>query len=332
MRLLSAKSTLLVATMLAIGSFCLLGSWFVPVAPPEPVLIEVENGSSLSQVAQRLEQQGVVRSATALKLLARLRNQSSAIHAGKYRFADAADPAEVLARLVSGDVEQVSLTIPEGFNLQQISDRVAEQKFGDGKRFLQLCSDPQLIASLGISATSLEGYLFPETYRFTPGIDETDLIRMMVLQLLNRLDKQLLGEAKSLGLNQHQLLTLASIIEKETGQTEEMPVISSVFHNRLKRKIPLQTDPTVIYGIEDFDGNLTRKHLTTESPYNTYLIRGLPPGPIASPGLAALQAAAHPIKTNFLYFVSRGDGHHVFSATLQEHNQAVRRYQLRRRD
>lgn len=332
MRLFSAKYTLLVVTVLVIGGLSLLGFWFVPVAPPEAVLIEIENGSSLSQVARQLEKRKVIRSATALKLLAKLRNQSSAIHAGKYRFADPADPAEVLARLVSGDVEQVSLTIPEGFNLQQISERIEEKHLGDNDRFLQLCRNPQLIASLGISATSLEGYLFPETYRFTPGIDEEELIRMMVGQLLSRFDKKLLSDAKTLGLNRHQLLTLASIIEKETGQAEEMPVISSVFHNRLLRKIPLQTDPTVIYGIKDFDGNLTRKHLTTETPYNTYLIRGLPPGPIASPGLEALQAAAHPIKTNFFYFVSRGDGHHVFSATLQEHNQAVRQYQLRRRD
>ena len=332
MRLLFAKSTLLVATILAIGSFILLGYWFVPMTPAEAVLIEIENGTSLSQVAQRLEQQGVVRSATSLKLLARIRNQSSDIHAGKYRFVEAADPAEILARLVSGDVEQASLTIPEGFNLLQISERVDKQNFGDGKRFLELCSDPQLISSFGISAPTLEGYLFPETYRFTPGIDEKELIRMMVWQLFDRIDKELLSDAEKLGLDRHQLLTLASIIEKETGQAEEMPVISSVFHNRLKRKIPLQTDPTVIYGIKNFDGNLTRKHLSTATPYNTYLTRGLPPGPIASPGLAALQAAARPIKTKFLYFVSRGDGHHVFSSTLTEHNQAVRRYQLKRRD
>jgi UPF0755 protein len=185
-----------------------------------------------------------------------------------------------------------------------------------------------LIATLGIEAASLEGYLFPETYRFTPGIAETELIRMMVQQLLQRLDKQLLGAAQKQDLDRHQLLTLASIIEKETGLADEMPVISSVFHNRLQRNMPLQTDPTVIYGIADFDGNLTRNHLTTPTPYNTYRFRGLPPGPIASPGLAALQAAARPAETDYLYFVSRGDGRHVFSRTLREHNQAVRRFQL----
>lgn len=332
MRLLSTKSAFLVAILLASSSFFLLLYWFIPVAPSGEVLFEIEEGTSLSQVARQLEQEEVVRSATALKLLARLRNQSSSIHAGKYRFAGPADPAEILARLVSGDVEQVSLTIPEGYDLRQISARIEKQHLGDSLRFLQLCRDSQLIASFGISGTSLEGYLFPETYRFTPGIDEKELIRMMVLQLFDRLDSKLLGKAETLGLNRHQLLTLASIIEKETGQASEMPIISSVFHNRLQRKIPLQTDPTVIYGISDFDGNLTRKHLTTATPYNTYRIRGLPPGPIASPGLAAIQAAANPAKTDFLYFVSRGDGHHIFSTNLQEHNQAVRRYQLRRRN
>ena len=319
---------MLVVTLLALSSLCLLGYWMLPVTPPGVVSIEIESGMSLSQVARKLEQQGVIRSATALKLLARLRNQSNAIHSGRYLFSEADDPVGILARLVSGDVELISLTIPEGFNLQQVAARIEEQSLGDGKLFLQLCRDPNLIASLDVSAPTLEGYLFPETYRFSPGIDERELIRMMVQQLMANLDKTLLADAEKLGMNRHQLLTLASIIEKETGQVDEMPIISSVFHNRLKRRIPLQTDPTVIYGIEAFDGNLTRKHLTTATPYNTYLIKGLPPGPIASPGLAALQAAAHPAETSFLYFVSRGDGHHEFSVSLKDHNQAVRRYQL----
>ncbi|MDT8420121.1 MAG: endolytic transglycosylase MltG [Desulfuromonadales bacterium] len=332
MGILSLKSVLLTTLLLAMASFALLGYWFLPVTPPSPVLLNVESGTSLSRVARQLEHQGVVRSATAVKLLARLRGQSREIQSGNYRFTDPATPAEILRRLVSGDVEQVSLTVPEGFTLEQIGARLEEQGLADGKRFLQLCRDPQLIASFDIPAASLEGYLFPETYRFTPGLAESELIRMMVQQLFARLDDELLAAAEQRGLNRHQLLTLASIIEKETGQADEMPLIASVFHNRLERKIPLQTDPTVIYGIADFDGNLTRRHLTTATPYNTYLIRGLPPGPIASPGVAALHAAAHPAETSYLYFVSRGDGQHAFSATLQEHNRAVRRYQLKRRD
>jgi len=332
MGIFSLKSILLTTFLLAMATFALLGYWFLPVTPPAAVLLNVESGASLSRIAQQLEQQGVVRSATAVKLLARLRNQSREIHIGTYRFTDTAAPAEILSRLVSGDVEQVSLTIPEGFTLEQIGDRLEEQGLADRERFLQLCRDPQLIASFDIPAANLEGYLFPETYRFTPGLSERELIRMMVQQLFTRLDERLLSAAKQRGLKRHQLVTLASIIEKETGQADEMPLIASVFHNRLERKIPLQTDPTVIYGIADFDGNLTRRHLTTATPYNTYLIRGLPPGPIASPGIGALYAAAHPAESNYLYFVSRGDGQHAFSTTLQEHNRAVRRYQLKRRN
>jgi UPF0755 protein len=156
------------------------------------------------------------------------------------------------------------------------------------------------------------------------------LLRAMVEQLNQHLAPAMLARAEALGMNRHELLTLASIIQKEAGNVMEMPLISAVFHNRLKRGIALQADPTVIYGIADFNGNLTRKHLETPTPYNTYRKRGLPPGPIASPGLFALRAAANPATSDDLFFVARGDGTHEFSATLKEHNQAVRRYQLRR--
>lgn len=326
------RSTLLTVCLLLLATIALIGSWFMATAPPAAVVIEIEAGANLSQIAHRLEERGVLRSAMALKLLARLRHQSNAIHTGRYRFDGSSDPIEILARLVSGDVEQASLTIPEGFTLQQIAERIGQQHLGDPKRFLVLSRDRSFLTSLGISAENLEGYLFPETYRFKPGIGEEALIRIMVQQLSSRLDDTTLKAAQKVKLNRHQLLTLASIIEKETAQVTEMPLISSVFHNRLERGIPLQTDPTVIYGIADFDGNLTRKHLSEPTPYNTYRIKGLPPGPIASPGLRALQAAANPASTDFLYFVARGDGTHAFSKTLSEHNRAVRRYQLKKAD
>lgn len=330
MRIFSPKTALVVVSGVAFAILLQISYWFLPLTPPSRVTLDISNGMSLSQVARDLERKGVIRSATPLKLLARLRQQSGAIHSGTYLFSDPANPAEILARLVSGDVVQTSVTIPEGFNLQQIAERLDALGLANGESFLQLAQSPELLDSLGIQATSLEGYLFPETYHFVPGTGEAELLRMMVNQLFSRLDPAILFAAEERGLDRHQLLTLASIIEKETGQTDEMPLIASVFHNRLRLGIPLQTDPTVIYGIPDFDGNLTRKHLTTPTPYNTYKIRGLPPGPIASPGLEALKAAAQPADTDFLYFVSRGDGRHVFSKTLREHNQAVRRYQLRR--
>ncbi len=305
--------------------------FFVPQKLSAAVQLQVQSGSGLSQVASDLEDAGIVRSALAIKVLARWKKQGGQIQAGDYRFSEPATPGEILERLIRGDVEKVSLTIPEGFTLQQIIARIVEKGFGQQDRLTRLAYDADFITSLKITADSLEGYLFPETYLFAPGIDEKSLLQMMVAQFRRYAELSLQKEAGKSGLTLHQWVTLASIIEKETGLVTEMPLISSVFHNRLKRKIPLQTDPTVIYGIKDFDGNITRKHLKTPTPYNTYLIRGLPPGPIANPGLSALEAAARPAESKYLYFVARGDGGHQFSKTLKEHNAAVQKYQLRRR-
>ena len=312
-------------------AFVFYGLFFSPLTPPNPVSLFVESGSGFSKVALELQDAGVVRNAQAVKLLARWNHQAGQIQAGHYRFNDPATPGEVLHRLTVGDVEKVSLTIPEGFTLQQIIARIDEKGFGQQKKLSELAHDVNFIHSLKIDATSLEGYLFPETYLFAPGIDEKAILKMMVSQFQNHLDPVLKKAAKKAGMDLQQWVTLASIIEKETGIVAEMPLISSVFHNRLKRNIPLQTDPTVIYGIKDFDGNLTRKHLETPSPYNTYLTRGLPPGPIASPGLAALKAAVTPAQTKYLYFVATGDGGHRFSKTLKEHNAAVKEYLAQRR-
>ncbi len=330
------RRLLIVFVALVFSSCTILGyvaylNFMVPVTPETTVILTIKNGSNLRMVALQLEDSRVIRNQLSLRILARLDQQGGQIQAGTYKFSHAALPQQIMARLVAGDVEKVSLTIPEGFTLRQIIDRIAQAGLGDPQRLTALAHDSTLLKDLNIDADSLEGYLFPETYSFVPGIDEKNLLTMMVNQLWQNLDRDLLQSAKKLGLTTHQLVTLASIIEKETGQQSEMPLISSVFHNRLKRRIPLQTDPTVIYGIADFDGNLTRKHLKTPGPYNTYLNRGLPPGPIASPGLTALRAAAHPERTKFLYFVARGDGSHQFSETLQQHNEAVRRYQLHRR-
>jgi len=323
--LLLLLSLILLATLG--GAYWLMS----PQAPAQTVFYQLKPGTSLSRVAGELEELGVLRSALTLKLLGRLSERGGAIQSGTYRFSEPATPEQILERLVAGDVEKVSLTIPEGFTQQQVIDRIAELGYGDREKLRQLAEDPEFVRSLGIEAQSLEGYLFPETYLFNPGVDEAALLKMMVRQFHHSVDGQLLVKTGPQHLDLHQLVTLASIIEKETGLVEEMPLISSVFHNRLRRKIPLQSDPTVIYGIADFDGNLTRKQLETLTPYNTYLIRGLPPGPIANPGLAALKAAAAPASSSFLYFVARGDGSHQFSATLAEHNRAVSRYQLHRR-
>jgi UPF0755 protein len=311
------------------------GSYFIsfllePVTPPSAVNLNVSRGSSLWLVSRQLEQIGVIADARQFRLLGSLRGQAELIRSGTYDFTAAATPGTILDRLVAGDIRKLALTIPEGFDLQQIAAR-ADRLLGIGGDLLRLAQDHAFLARLGIKAASLEGYLFPDTYSVTSETSAEQLIRMMYKQLQLYLDSGLLAAAQQHGLSPHQLLTLASIIQKEAGNEGEMPLIAAVFHNRLRKGIPLQADPTVIYGLETFDGNLTRKHLEAPTPYNTYRIYGLPPGPIASPGLSALQAAAHPADSPALYFVARGDGTHVFSNSLQQHNQAVRRYQLKRK-
>lgn len=334
MSLRTRQLILIVSALIIIPLLC-IGFWLqsfstTALSPAQAVVIDIKPGSSFARIASQLEEAGIVSDARRFTLLARWSQATSQVHAGQYRFETAAKPGEVLARLVTGDIEKFQVTIPEGFNLREIALRLASTGIASADEFLALCSEASFLDELGVAAATLEGYLFPETYTYTTATTPRQLLQAMVAQLRAQLSEELLTSAAAVNLDLHQLLTLASIIQKEAGNIMEMPLISSVFHNRLQRGIALQADPTVIYGIADFDGNLTRKHLNTPTPYNTYQKRGLPPGPIASPGRFALHAAANPVPSQMLYFVSRGDGSHEFSATLQDHNRAVRRYQLKR--
>lgn len=302
-----------------------------PVTPPGTQRVSIAAGSALPQIALQLEQAGVVGDAGRFIRLARWREAAQKIKAGEYEFSRAATPGEVLDRLVAGDVVKIRITIPEGLPLREIATRVAAAGIGTTEQFVKAATDLARLGRLGVPGKSLEGYLFPETYTVTTTTTPVEVVRAMVAQFERQLTPQLLAAAKARGLDRHALVTLASIVQKEAGTVEEMPLIAAVFHNRLRIGMRLQADPTVIYGIADFDGNLTRRHLLTPTPYNTYTRAGLPPGPIASPGLAALKAAAAPAQSNALYFVARGDGRHEFSTTLEAHNRAVRRYQLRAR-
>jgi len=300
------------------------------LAPASEQTFVIPPGRSFSVAARQLEQQGIISSTLFFRLLAEVRGATDQLKAGHYRFAEPATPVTILQRLQAGDVLRYRFTVPEGLTIAEIAERLERAERGDKRRFLKLCRNPELVQQFGIPAASLEGYLFPETYLLETEADEDKLLNSMLKQFQQRVDAELLNKAKRYNLNRHQMVTLASIIQKEAGSKEEMPLISAVFHNRLRKGIPLQADPTVIYGISDFDGNLTRKHLQTPGPYNTYLNRGLPPGPIANPGIKALQAAISPAEVDYLYFVARGDGSHKFSSSLREHNRAVRRFQLRR--
>ena len=217
--------------------------------------------------------------------------------------------------------------IPEGFTAAMIGERVAAEGLGDAEDFARAVADPELARSLGIEVDHLEGYLFPETYQLPKGLEATELVTLLVQEFLETWSG-LAPKAAARGLSQHEVVTLASIVEKETGAAHERPLIASVFSNRLERGMRLESDPTIIYGIPNFDGNLRRVHLNdATNPYNTYQIPALPPGPIASPGRAALEAVVEPAESDFLFFVSRNDGTHVFSKTYREHVNAVNRYQ-----
>ena len=238
-------------------------------------------------------------------------------------------PAQVLEILRKGFVILHSVTIPEGFTRDQIADALTDKGLADKKRFLELTEDKVLLRQNGISGPSFEGYLFPDTYHFSRGLNPSTLIDVMVKRFW-QMAGPLRERAAALGMKMEQVVILASIVEKETGEPTERPAIASVFLNRLSRGMRLESDPTVIYGLKDFDGNLRKNDLTRETPYNTYVIKGLPPGPIASPGLDAIKSVLYPAQTDYLYFVSKNDGSHYFSKTLAEHNRAVEIYQKRK--
>ena len=288
-------------------------------------------GQAFNSIADSLYQGGIIDDTRKFKLFARLKGYDKRIKAGEYRLSSVLSPKQVLEIMVSGKVALHRLTIPEGYNLYQIAELVAKVGLTKAPDFVQAVTESGTVQSLGVDADTLEGYLFPDTYHFPKGLPAIDIAKTMV----NRFGEVFLNEwydrARQLNWSVHQVVTMASIIEKETGAAFERPLIASVFHNRLAKNMRLSSDPTVIYGIKDFDGNLTRKHLTTPTPYNTYRHKGLPPGPIANPGVASLEAALYPAETDYLYFVSKKDGTHQFSTNLREHNRAVRKYQLRRK-
>ena len=297
------------------------------VAEAAEVVIVIPHGSGLGQIEQILAEGGLIHADPRFGLLARVLGLAGRIPAGEFSLRLGQRPHVLLQGLIVARPIQYSLTIPEGLRLTQIAARFAAGGWCTEEDFVRRARNPGLIRSLGLDEMeSLEGYLYPDTYHLTRGGQDVDgLITMMVRRFL--VVWAGLEQDADEHLSRHQVVTLASVVEKETGQAVERPLIAGVFLNRLQKKMPLQSDPTVIYGIEDFDGNITRKHLREYSPYNTYMIPGLPAGPIASPGQAALQAVLRPTPSEYLFFVSRNDGSHSFSRTLAEHNQAVQKYQ-----
>lgn len=291
------------------------------------VVIEVADGASLTAVAQQLAEAGVITHPTYFVLLGRALGAQRTIQAGDYALRPTMRPMEVLNRLTSGMVVQTGVTIPEGLTIREIAGQLEMEGVMPAKAFLAAAADPAIRAEAGIEAPSLEGYLFPSTYYVTRRTTPAELVRRMVRQFQESTRDLEWSRGTDRKLSRHHIVTLASIIEKETSRDDERPLVAAVFSNRLARRIPLQSDPTVIYALPDFSGNLHRRDLDVKSPYNTYRVRGLPPGPIANPGRSSLEAALHPAAANYLYFVSKNDGSHYFSSTLAEHQKAVARYQ-----
>ena len=321
---------------LLIGSAAVAGlGWFwwnIPMdSSEETVEFRVEGGQGFSSVADALEQKGLLRWAPLFKAYVKFAGHEVTLKEGTYELSRALKPKQILDKLVKGEVRLVTFVIPEGFNMWQVAERLAA-KFPNISlaQWNKAMTDPKHLSGLPPEAETLEGYLFPETYKVREKPTIKEVLDSFKKAFHENLTDEIQAEGKNLGLGLHQLVTLASIIEKETGKPSERPRIASVFHNRMRKKMKLQTDPTVIYGIwERYDGNIRKIDLQTPTPYNTYVIDGLPPGPIANPGKEALAAAVDPLSTEDIYFVGRGDGSHVFSRTLQEHNAAVYQFQVK---
>ena len=282
-------------------------------------------GSGIRRLATELKAGGVIRSSWHFVLMTRLRGDAHRLKAGEYRFSDDMTPDRILNKIVAGEVDYRKFTLPEGYSVYQAAELLEQKGYFKKDVFLEKCRDRALLMRLGIKEASAEGYLYPATYNLSRDGSEEQLLQQMIGQF-NRA-YEAIGEVEGVRrLSRHEVVTLASMIEKEAVSPEEKPLISSVFHNRMRIGMPLQSDPTAVYGVRAFSGRVSKADIQRPSPYNTYLNKGLPPGPIGNPGRDAVQAAMNPAKTDFLYFVARQDGTHQFSRNLAEHNRAVVRY------
>jgi len=327
--------------------------WLYPDQPgplrAEAVIVEIPAGSGLLAIKNILAQAGVIRDDFRFVLLAKRMGAARRLKAGEYSLAPGLSPRAVLLELAAGRTIPRAITLPEGINLYQAADIIKAGGWGSREAFLELVAEPGFVSSFGVPAANLEGYLFPDTYFFVKGTGLRTVATAMVRRMAQVLDEesakgQVAGgtpvvpaeaggtEAKAVEsvLNRHQVLILASVIEKETALAVERPLVAKVFLNRLRQGMKLQADPTVIYGLAKFGAPLTRVDLETPTPYNTYTNRGLPIGPICNPGRTAIAAVLRPAPDDYSYFVSQNDGSHYFSKTLEEHNQAVSRYRKKK--
>jgi peptidoglycan lytic transglycosylase G len=293
--------------------------------------VDIPSGTGTAGIRRRLVDAGVVSDELAFRAALAWTGQSRALQAGEYRFDRPISAIEVIDKITRGDVYTHAITFPEGLTIREMAAIFQSQGFGKADEFIKAARDVSLVSDLDPAATDLEGYLFPETYTMPRGVSASKVISMMVDRFRSTYTDLEQKKSGELDLSLRQIVTLASLVEKETGKADERPMVAAVYRNRMTRKMLMQADPTVVYALVmagTYDGNIRKQDLEFDSPYNTYKYPGLPPGPIASPGRAALAAALAPADVDYLYFVSRNDGSHAFASTLAQHNANVYEHQV----
>lgn len=297
----------------------------------ETITVDIPRGTSFLVSVDILEKAGLIRQKYLFYLLVISKKAQGHIRAGEYEIVTSMSPLKIIDKLVRGEIVAQDITIPEDYTLHEIAALIASFNLVDEKSFLDLTTDIKFLASLGIKGNSAEGYLYPDTYRLDRSMSAKEIMRIMVNQFWKKFTPEMQKRADELGMTIPQIITLASLIGKESGNKDEKPLISAVFHNRLKKGMKLQCDPTAVYDLKSFAGTIKRKHLMRNTPHNTYVINGLPPGPIANPAIDSLHAALYPAPVDYLYFVSNNNGSHHFSSNLSAHNKAVLKYQIERK-
>lgn len=319
---------ILILVTLVVSYFTVLNYIQVTPSVSEDIMVEIPKGSGLSSISEKLMRSGVIANDKLFILYVMKEGWQDDLKAGEYEFEKGSTMAQVVSKIVQGDVELDKVTIPEGLTIKEIARLLHQKGVVSESEFIAETQNKELIKNLlGPGINSFEGYLFPETYSYSKSLNSKELITLMV-ERFKVVYEPLSDQTKRVNLTDNEILTLASIIEKETGAGFERPIISAVFQNRLRIGMKLDSDPTVIYGMGDnYNGNLRRKDLRQYTEYNTYVIKGLPPGPIANPGKDSIVAVLNPADVKYLYFVSKGDGTHHFSNSLREHHNAVNKYQ-----
>jgi len=304
-------------------------SWLgTPAGKGETVrVLDIPRGTGVRAALGMLIKAKVAAPTPYLKFITRIKELPE-IQAGEYEFSDAQSPLEMIEQMAAGRVKLHQFTVPEGLRFTEIANIVEKAGFGKAADFIKLVSSKKTAEKFHIPAENLEGYLLPETYSFPRNATQLEIVEQMISGMNRLWGPKEEDQAHKLGLSRHQIMTLASIIEKEAALPEERPLVSSVYHNRLELKMPLQADPTIIYGLKNYNGNISKADIRNPHPWNTYVHTGLPKGPIANPGAASIKAALLPAETDYIFFVARNNGSHHFSSTLEEHNRMVQKYQI----